>query len=67
MTTTELFRKNDNQRTNEMMQDCKLEASITRVEKFNIWMEKINNKYRGEFKQMCHARAIVAAHNTIKK
>jgi len=57
-TTAEIFRQYNLQVAQEKDD---LPDKISRVEGFNIWMEKIKNKYRGEFKQMCHARAKVAA------
>jgi len=57
-TTAEIFRQHNLQVAQEKDD---LKVRISRVEGFNIWMEKIKNKYRGEFKQMCHARAKVAA------
>jgi len=57
-TTAEIFRQHNLRLTQEKDD---LEARISRVEGFNVWMEKIKNKDRGEFKQMCHARAKVAA------
>lgn len=61
MNTQQIFRQHNNLIASEIMEDVRTEEKISRVENFNIWMDKIKNKYRGEFKQMCHARAKVAA------
>lgn len=61
MNTQKIFRQHNNIIASEIMEDVRTEEKISRVEKFNIWMKKIQNIHQNNHKSMCHARAKVVA------
>jgi len=63
MNTQQIFRQHNNLIASEIMEDVITEEKISRVEKFDVWMKKIQNIHQHNYKSMCHARAKVAANS----